>query len=210
MFKAIKPLKKIWYVKDNIPGTVHISRTGQPVDFRPATIMTYWRQTEASINTVISRPKGQTPFQDHIKGRVIEARYDFPNDTIVVGEFFLPNSATRFTDETTVARQTVIPGFPPPAEHTEQVYAWLKGIEVEAARRRAERDAEPADAHITAFQRWLHDAVCDPQKKRVIARFARTGRNKEQMQALVQQAPALAKYKANLKYESLRDLVLAA
>lgn len=184
MFKAIVDKPKFWMVKNNTVGTAHRGRDGQTKDFRPARLSVGFLYSQERIHAHIAPAKGvKKENLRELPGDIYQVDYGYPGPTTVFARFKLPDSGETFTATAQVIGHLAIPGFPQPAD---QIAAFQATLEENARRRAANHIEEPSEvASVMAFSNWLHAAVNDKQQRRVIARFARTGRNRDQMRQLL-------------------------
>lgn len=222
MFEKIEPKPAFWYVRNGIAGTAHINRHGATVDFRPAKFYVdcYISRYHISDNPEQKPPapavtlyaaKGVQLERLYIADReVTGVSYRYPELTIVTIVGKLPNTGQAFTVTTSWPAHQEVPGWPRPAE---QVAAQERACAEKRALAAAQPPRPSIEASAAAFGAWVHEAAKDRATRRILARFARTGRNNQQMQQLMLRAFTDSEHYFNLMQMNnsrWREMILAA
>ncbi len=198
MFKQILPPTKFWTVQNLVLGCAHHrKRDGKLVGFVPADANCWYE--DGLLEFIANPAKGVRLAEEDddyvrlIHGKFVAVTYAASGYAgAIIANF---TAEFVYNDQpfcaTGRAQSDNIPGFPcPETVLAERAAAKAKD---EAHRQRAREERRTLYAASTpmladlqgAFTAWIKEAVTDPAQRKIIARYARTGRNKQEFHHLL-------------------------
>jgi hypothetical protein len=172
MFRPPTQPKKEWLLHDGAPATAHTNRHGKVVDIRPAT--TTYVVRHDGPHCILHRAKGVEGWRDgqEIIGIYRNVQYLYPQNTVVTASFTIPDTKLTWRWSFEVAAFHDIAGFPRPADQAAALKATLlaQSNSLVSMHVNTERATE-------AFRFMVRSWLQYRYSRKLISRYARTGRN---------------------------------